>query len=71
MDTGVFYDPLRSYEENYAIGPFCNFENKKKTQDPLSPPQFYFFGQKVNLPFGIPAGPLLNSNYIKAAFDKG
>ncbi|HMS22344.1 MAG TPA: hypothetical protein PKA38_01145 [Candidatus Levybacteria bacterium] len=71
MDARVFYDPLKSYEDNYADGPFGDFANRKKIKDPLAPPQFDFLGHKVNLPFGIPAGPLLNSNYIKAAFDNG
>lgn len=34
-------------------------------------PQYDFLGQKVYLPFGIPAGPLLNSAFCKGAFQKG
>ena len=34
-------------------------------------PRFSFLGQPVGLPFGIPAGPLLNGKYVKAALDKG
>ncbi len=30
-----------------------------------------FLGFKVNMPFGIPAGPLLNSTYVKTAFEFG
>lgn len=30
-----------------------------------------FFGFKVNSPFGIPAGPLINGNFVKAALNKG
>ena len=30
-----------------------------------------FLGQPVNLPFGIPAGPLLNSRFTTAAFHMG
>ena len=71
MNSGVFYDPLKSYEDNYVQGPFVDVTNKKEIRDPLAPPQFNYLGQKVNLPFGIPAGPLLNSNYIKAAFNNG
>lgn len=67
----AFYDPKRSYDENYVDGPFGNFANGKRIEDPLKPPRYEFLGHKVNLPFGIPAGPLLNSNYVKAAFEKG
>ena len=65
-----FYDPNKSYEENYENGPFNAFANNKiyKQKDK---PQYDFLGQKVYLPFGIPAGPLLNSNFVKAAFEKG
>lgn len=67
----AFYDPKRSYEDNYDQGPFGDFSDGKKIEDPLKPPMHEFLGHKVNLPFGIPAGPLLNSNFVKAAFDKG
>ncbi len=66
-----FYDPLKSYDDNYVGGPFGSFADGIKVKDPLSPPQYDFLGHKVNLPFGIPAGPLLNSKFIKAAFEKG
>ncbi len=66
-----FYDPLKSYDENYAEGPFGSFADGKKIKDPLAPLQYEFLGHKVNLPFGIPAGPLLNSKFVKAAFEKG
>ncbi len=65
-----FYDPNKSYEENYEQGPFGAFadgvvveNNSKKTYD--------FLGFKVNSPFGIAAGPLFNSKFCKAAFNKG
>lgn len=65
-----FYDPLLSYEDNYNKGPFGEFTTSKKYKD-STPPKFDFLGNKVNLPFGIPAGPLLNSNFIKGAFNCG
>lgn len=67
----AFYDPLKSYEDNYDQGPFGLFTDGRKIEDPLKPPKHEFLGHKVNLPFGIPAGPLLNSNFVKAAFEKG
>lgn len=65
-----FYDPNISYEENYDKGPFGAFKDEKIYQE-NGEPQHDFLGQKVYLPFGIPAGPLLNSRYCKAAFEKG
>lgn len=65
-----FYDPTKTYEENYTDGPFGIFaDNKTFTQQ--GEPQYEYHGQTVYLPFGIPAGPLLNSNFVKAAFEKG
>lgn len=65
-----FYDPLKSYDENYDQGPFGIFSDGKVYEVKTSP-QYDFLGEKVNLPFGIPAGPLLNSKFVKAAFEKG
>jgi dihydroorotate dehydrogenase len=65
-----FYDPHKSYEENYDKGPFSVFSDHKIFQQ-KGEPQYNFLGHKVYLPFGIPAGPLLNSNFVKAAFEKG
>ncbi len=65
-----FYDPQKSYEENYENGPFGVFQNKKLYKN-SSPPKYNFHGYRVNLPFGIPAGPLLNSKFVKGAFEKG
>jgi hypothetical protein len=65
-----FYDPTKSYEENYNLGPFAAFADKKILKHKADP-AYTFLDQKLYLPFGIPAGPLLNSNFIKAAFDKG
>lgn len=65
-----FYDPAKTYEENYEKGPFGSFADSKIFKQ-AGKPQFEYHGQKVFLPFGIPAGPLLNSAYVKAAFEKG
>lgn len=73
-----FYDPKKSYEENYEKGPFGAFArlDSAKRADPkkyenTSKPKYDFFGNKVHLPFGIPAGPLLNGKFMKAALDSG
>ncbi len=65
-----FYDPTKSYEDNYAQGPFGAFADG--TVYPQSGiPTVEYLGQKVYAPLGIPAGPLLNSAFCKAAFEKG
>lgn len=70
MTKQPFYDPYLSYEDNYLDGPFGEFAKNKKYKNKKSP-EYTFFGNKVNLPFGIPAGPLLNSKFIKGAFNSG
>jgi dihydroorotate dehydrogenase (NAD+) catalytic subunit len=70
MVSTPFYDPTKSYEENYDKGPFGAFADGEIFAQG-GEPQHEFLGQKVYLPFGIPAGPLLNSNFCKAAFQKG
>ena len=65
-----FYDPGKSYEENYDKGPFGAFaDGEIYTQ--TGEPKADFLGHNVYAPFGIPAGPLLNSKFCKAAFEKG
>lgn len=68
--TSPFYDPLLSYEDNYQQGPFGDFS--RIPESPVQTKQTsQFLNFKVNLPFGIPAGPLLNANFVKAAFTYG
>ncbi len=65
-----FYDPNKSYEDNYDDGPFGAFADGEMVSQ-AGEPQYDFLGQKIYSPFGIPAGPLLNSKFCKAAFEKG
>lgn len=66
----TFYDNTRSYEKNFEKGPPLASTN-------INPPKRIikktsnFLGFSVNLPFGIPAGPLLNSKFVKSAFEWG
>src|SRR5437868_383633 len=65
-----FYDHKKSYEENYEKGPFGAFAKPSHiTQS--GEPKYDFLGQSLYSPFGIPSGPLVNSNFIKAAFSYG
>lgn len=50
-----FYDPNKSYDENYQEGPFGTFADSKVFLT-KGEPQYPFLGHKVYLPFGIPAG---------------
>lgn len=65
-----YYDPGKSYEENFEEGPFGSFADGVVFKQG-DEPQTAFLGQKVFLPFGIPAGPLINGKFVKAALDKG
>jgi dihydroorotate dehydrogenase (NAD+) catalytic subunit len=65
-----FYDPNKSYEENYEKGPFGAFAHPQKYKNSGNP-RYDFLGNKAFLPFGIPAGPLLNGKYVRAALDMG
>ena len=53
-----WYDPKKSYEENYANGPGASLLEAATDT-------------KGGLAFGIPAGPLLNSAYVIAALNAG
>ncbi len=65
-----FYDPQRTYEDNYAHGPFGVFREPSPYFCAGSP-RGNFLGHPVNRPFGIPAGPLLNAVFCAAAFRHG
>jgi len=65
-----FYDPKKTYEENYTEGPFGAFSDGVVFGD-KDEPKFDFLGFKINSPFGIEAGPLVNGKFIKAGLDKG
>lgn len=70
MHTVPFYDPNKSYEDNFTGGPFGAFADREifKSQ---GNPSYQFLHQNVHFPFGIASGPLLNGKYVKAALDKG
>lgn len=64
-----FYDPTKTYDANFDDGP--NPTGAEYSVENTGEPQYAFLGKKIYSPFGIPAGPLLNSDYIKYAFDNG
>ncbi len=65
-----FYDPNKSYQDNFDQGPFGSLADGEVFVNEGSP-KYKFFNFPVYEPFGIPAGPLLNAKFVKAAFDKG
>ncbi len=65
-----FYDPSKNYYENFDEGPFNGFVDGEILEN-QGEPKYEIFDHKVFLPFGIPAGPLLNSKFVNAALNKG
>ncbi len=47
-----FYDPNKSYEDNYDQGPFGEFSNGKDLRAGEEP-KYEFLGFKINTPFGV------------------
>ncbi len=70
MFSEPFYDPARSYQDNFEHGPFGLFAEPLRIQG-SGTPKHSFLGQPVSAPFGVPAGPLLNGRFVKAALDMG
>jgi dihydroorotate dehydrogenase len=66
----VLYDPTKTFKDNFDKGPFPLL---KGTEPYLNKgePKFTFLGKKVYSPFGVPAGPLLNSKHTTYAFNEG
>ncbi|MDP1722933.1 MAG: hypothetical protein Q8L37_07060 [Candidatus Gottesmanbacteria bacterium] len=64
-----FYDSNKTYEENYTDGPFGLFRKLPEQEYPKG--QYSLFGIPIDIPFGIPAGPLLNSNFVRGAWAWG
>lgn len=66
----AFYDPAKTYEQNFKDGPSL-LSQHLQPQLRNSKPTYKFLNFDVNTPFGIPAGPLLNSRYVHEAFRFG
>lgn len=77
-----FYDAGLSYEDNYEKGPFGAFADALEAAGvaaragsdaagAAAEPAELFPGVTLATPFGIPAGPLLNARYTRAAFLMG
>jgi dihydroorotate dehydrogenase (NAD+) catalytic subunit len=55
------YDIGRSYDDNYADGPFFTGE---LPPPPEGRPRYRFLDFVLNAPLGVPAGPLLNARWV-------
>lgn len=69
-DLAAFYDPTKTYDANFDDGPAA-VAGRDAVFAEVGRPTASAFGTLVYTPFGIPAGPLLNSEYIKYAFARG
>lgn len=69
MLQAPFYDPKKTYYENWEEGPFNGFADGVVL--PVAEPHFEYLGYKISYPLGIAAGPLLNARFVKAALEKG
>lgn len=69
MLQAPFFDPNKTYYENWEQGPFNGFADGVVL--PAGKPRFDFLGHKISYPIGIAAGPLLNGKFVKAALEKG
>lgn len=67
----AFYDPMRSYEDNYLYGPFGPFAHEAPTRRSVGDGGSTWLGVSLGIPFGIPAGPLLNARFCAAALHWG
>lgn len=71
MQQVQLYDDQLDFEENKKQGPFGDFTDNSNPYEDTGEPQFEFFGVPVYSPFGIAAGPLPTTQFIKAALNKG
>lgn len=69
MTKALFYDPARTFEDNYANGPFDM--DQKDYRDENIDSKFRFLGFSISSPFGIAAGSLPTSRHTGAAFKLG
>lgn len=69
MNKARFYDPERTFEDNYANGPFEM--DQTDFRDTSTDPCYTFLGFQIHSPFGIAAGSLPTSHHTNAAFKLG
>jgi len=67
------YNPQLSYEENLKRGPSADWDvsGSFPAITYSGEPKFSFLGKPLYLPLGIPAGPLLSSEFVRVALNAG
>lgn len=67
------YNPLLSYDENLKRGPAEDWDTGGGFPkiEFTAAPRFSLLGRPLHLPLGIPAGPLLSSEFVKVALSAG
>jgi dihydroorotate dehydrogenase len=69
-NSSPIYDINKTYLENFEEGPFFEGSIPKRIK-PEKKETMDFLGHRIASPIGVPAGPLLNANWIKLAADLG
>ncbi len=65
------YNDQIDFEDNKREGPFGDYADDTKTYKNVGEPKYDFFGIPVYSPFGIAAGPLPTTKFIRSALNKG
>ncbi len=68
-DLNVFYNPDKTFDDNFDNGPYP--PHTLPLVDSLDKSNCLFLGYKINSRFGIPAGPLPTSRHIDLALKLG
>lgn len=68
--NALLYNIYEPFDENFKKGP-VGIKNLKKPILKNGKRNYKFLGFPIKLPFGISAGPLFNSKFVKAAFEFG
>ncbi|MFQ5729256.1 MAG: tRNA-dihydrouridine synthase [Waddliaceae bacterium] len=69
-NSSPIYDVEKTYLKNFEEGPFFKGSIPQRNK-PDKKEWIDFLGYRIASPIGVPAGPLLNSNWIKLAADLG
>lgn len=65
------YNDKLDFEENKTDGPFGEYASNNKIYLNRGEPKYDFFGVPVYSPFGIAAGPLPTTRFVKSALNLG
>jgi dihydroorotate dehydrogenase (NAD+) catalytic subunit len=66
----AFLDPYKPFDVDFDEGPTIVSKDDKPYKN-TGEPKYTFLGKPLYSPFGIPAGPVPNSKYVKYVFERG